>query len=251
MTQLNDYAGLYRNIAMERRDAVLQLCLHTGGGPLHWGANPGSIHGQLGDAFHRIAHDPENRAVILTGSGNAFCEAMNMEELPAPGEPGLWRRITQEGRELLLNFLDIPVPVVAAVNGPALIHAELPLLADIVLVATSTQFADLAHFTQGVVPGDGAHVIWPALLGPNRARHFLLMGQMIGADEARQLGLAAEVLEPGALQARAWEIAGQLAAKPVQVLHGTRALFTAPIRRRLLEDLDAGFAAEGLGFQAS
>lgn len=239
----------FRNIALTRHGAVLEVRLHTGGGPLQWAARAGDVHGQLGEAFHRIAHDAALRAVVLTGTGEAFCAAFDPQGFPDPQEAGLWQRITQEGRDLLLNFLDIPVPVVAAVNGPARVHAELPLLADVVLAAEGAEFADLAHFTQGVVPGDGAHVVWPALLGPNRGRQFLLTGQRIGAQQALQLGLVAQVLPLADLRASALALAAQWAEKPVAVLRGTRALLTAPMRRLLLADLDAGFAAEGLGFQ--
>jgi enoyl-CoA hydratase/carnithine racemase len=121
------------------------------------------------------------------------------------------------------------------------------VLADIVLASDTAEFADRAHFVHGVVPGDGVHVVWPLLLGPNRARHFLMTGNALSAREAQALGVVAEVLSPGAVHARAWEIAAELAAKPFVALRNTRIALTRRLRRALNDDLDVGLALEGLG----
>jgi enoyl-CoA hydratase/carnithine racemase len=96
--------------------------------------------------------------------------------------------------------------VIGAVNGQARIHAELAVLSDIVLAAETAIFPDAAHFPNGVVPGDGVHVAWPLLLGPNRGRYFLLTGEEISAQQALSLNFVAEVLPPGRLLPRAREL---------------------------------------------
>ena len=246
MHSFEHYRDRYPNIWFERRGAVVQLRLHTQGDSLKWGALDGSVHTQLGDAFRDLARDAAVRCLILTGTGSSFCAELDPKELPSgPAGPD-WTRLMREGRDLLMNFLDIDVPVVSAVNGPAYIHSELPVLADIVLASTAAEFADLAHFAYGVVPGDGVHVVWPMLLGPNRGRYFLFSGQKIGAEEARSLGVVSEVLSPERLEARSWELAVAIAGKPEAVLRGTRAALTHSIRKRLLEELGAGLALEGL-----
>lgn len=251
MTRIDASVTCYRNIVFERRDGVLELRLHTDGGPLKWGSDEGCVHGQLTEAFRDLARDTDLRTLILTGTGDAFCAELNpTENSRAPMTATRWARLLQEGRDLLRCFLDLEVPVVAAVNGPAYIHAELPVLADVVLAASTTEFADRAHFVFGVVPGDGVHVVWPLLLGVNRARHFLLTGQSITAIEARTLGVVAEVIEPDALRERAWQIASELARKPLPVLRSTRIALTRRIRRELEADLDLGLALEGLGLVA-
>ena len=101
--------------------------------------------------------------------------------------PRLWDAIYKEGKDLLMNLLDIEVPVIAAINGPALIHAEIPLMSDIVLAVEEAEFADCAHMPSNVPPADGVHVWWEMLLGPSRARYFLLTSQRIGAAEAQRL----------------------------------------------------------------
>ena len=91
------------------------------------------------------------------------------------------------------------------------------------------------------------HVVWPLLLGINRARYFLMTGQAIGAREALSLGVVAEVLPDSELQARAWELGASLERKPLVALRNTRLALTRRIRRELNDDLDVGLALEGLG----
>lgn len=248
MTQLSDYADKYHCINFSRDDAgVLEVTMHTRGGPAMWGTSLKSLHAELPDAFLDIARDRENKIVILTGTGDSFCAAMDPEEpFPEPSLSHMWPRIHTEALGLLNNLLAIPVPMIAAVNGPALIHAELAVLCDIVLAADHAQFADLAHVPGGAVPGDGVHVIWPMLLGPNRGRYFLLTGQHIDADEAKRLGFIAEVLKPDQLLPRAREHAAKLAALPATTLRNTRAVLVHDLRRRMLDELPSGLAHEGL-----
>lgn len=156
-------------------------------------------------------------------------------------------RIFKEGKDLLHNLLDIEVPVVAAVNGPAWVHAELATLSNIVIASERASFADKAHAPAGVVPGDGVHVWWEMLLGPNRSRHFLLTGAEIDAAEAKQLGFVAEVVPHENTLARAWEIARELRAKPPLMLRYSRAAMTQHIKRRMLDDLGYGLMIEGMG----
>lgn len=241
----------YRNIAVERRNGIVELRLHSAGVSLEWGSDEGCVHAQLTEAFRDLARDGDLRTVILTGTGDVFCTRLNKEEnSAAPMTATRWARLLQEGRDLFRTFLDIEVPVIAAVNGPVHVHAELPVLADIVLASTTAEFADRAHFVYGVVPGDGVHVVWPMLLGINRARHFLLTGRAIDAREALALGFVAEVHEPGALRDRAWTVAAELAAKPLLALRNTRLALTRRLRRELEADLELGLALEGLGLVA-
>jgi enoyl-CoA hydratase/carnithine racemase len=165
-------------------------------------------------------------------------------EAPAP-EPSLlemWDRIHDEAVALLENLLAIPVPVIAAVNGPALIHAEIAVLSDIVLAADHAEFADHAHGPTGVVPGDGVQTVWPMLLGPNRGRYFLLTGQRLSAQEAHRLGVVGEVLPAAGLM----QLARGLAALPPRMLRRTRMVLVRELRRRLRDELELGLLAETL-----
>jgi enoyl-CoA hydratase/carnithine racemase len=249
MTQLSDYQDKYHCINFSRDEAgVLEMVMHTRGGPAQWGTSLKSLHAELGHAFRDLADDPENRIVILTGTGDSFIATFDPEEnFHEPSLAHMWIRIHEEGLALLNNLLAIPVPMIAAVNGPALIHAELAVLCDIVLAAPNAEFADLAHIAgTGSHPGDGVHVIWPMLLGPNRGRYFLLTGERIAAEEARQIGVVGEVVSADALMDRAREIAAKLAARPAVLLRHTRTILARDLRRRMLDELPSGLAHEGL-----
>jgi enoyl-CoA hydratase/carnithine racemase len=155
--------------------------------------------------------------VILTGTGAEFSGPRATPGTSSfPTRPG-WDRIDRihwEGRHLLMRLLEIEVPMISAINGPAWRHSEIPLLCDIVLAADTAQFQDSAHFPSDVVPGDGMHIVMPLLLGLNRGRYYLLTGQTLDARKAHEFGLVAEVLPPDRLMARAWELAEELAKKP-------------------------------------
>jgi enoyl-CoA hydratase/carnithine racemase len=154
MYALASYQNTYRNIRFHREDGILQMQIHHEGGEAVWTAEPGGIHEQLGDAFYRIGHDAENRIIILTGTGKEFLTKMDVGGGP-PMDAGQWNRIFREGRDLLQNLLEIDVPIIAAVNGPAFIHAEIPTLSDIVIASETAVFADKAHAPGGVAPADG------------------------------------------------------------------------------------------------
>jgi enoyl-CoA hydratase/carnithine racemase len=243
MTQLADYANRYVNVALRREEGVLEMRLHTAGGPLIWSE---SAHRELGDAFAEVGADRENRVVILTGTGDAFCNASDSASFPSLSTPQAWDKIYWEGRRLLTTLLDIEAPVIAAINGPATRHAGLALVADIVLASETATFQDAGHFTSGVVPGDGVQVIWPLLLGHNRGKYFLLTGQVLTAQQLHALGVINEVLPPAELLPRAWALARELAKKPPLTLRYTRLVLNYDLRRRLREALEHGLALEGL-----
>jgi enoyl-CoA hydratase/carnithine racemase len=247
MSVLTDYQNRYGYIRFRRQDGILEMTIHDKGGSARWSAGETGIHRQLGDAFWDIAHDRENKVVILTGAGDVFIQEFDWTDQPTELNPSYWYRIYKEGKDLLNNMLDIEVPVIAAVNGNAFIHSEIPVLADIVLAADTARFADKIHFPTGVVPGDGVHVVWTMLLGPNRGRYFLMTGQEITAQEALQLGIVGEVLPKAKLMERAWEHARDLLKKPEIARRYTRVILTQQLKRRLMEDLSYGLMAEGLG----
>src|ERR1700730_2261273 len=247
MTELADYADKYQTIRMERRDGILQVTLHTDGGALQWGLLP---HRELPLGVHDISNDHETRAVILTGTGAEFSgpRVTDVGHPLFPTRPSMEvvDRLLTEGKQGLMNFLNIEVPIISAVNGPAWRHSELPLLADIVLAADTAPFQDSAHFTGGLVPGDGMHIVYPLLLGANRARYFLLTGQTLSAQDAHALGLVAEVLPAEKLMARAWDLAADIAKKPTSLVRATRTVLTEHLKRHMHDYLGLGLYAEML-----
>lgn len=244
MAVLAEYANKYQTIRMERRDGILQMTFHTNGGPLQWGSLP---HGEFSQAFRDVGSDPENKIIIMTGTGEAFSGPQASPDRRLRATAREWDRVYWEGKQLLHALLDIEVPMISAINGPALRHSEIPLLCDIVLAADHTTFQDSAHFPNGMVPGDGMHIVYPLLLGLNRGRYFLLTGQILTATQAQEMGLVSEVLPRQELLPRAWALAAQLAQRPPLVLRYSRVMLTQYVRRLLHDLLGYGLALEGLG----
>jgi enoyl-CoA hydratase/carnithine racemase len=256
MIKFEDYSNRYTCVKMERHEGILQMTFHTDGEDLKWGI---SAHKELSHAFYDVARDHENRCVILTGAGQSFCAefegdggpgGLNITERGLPQAAGLessaWDHIYSDAKYLLMNHLNIEVPIIAAVNGPALIHAELAVLCDIVIAADHAEFQDAPHFPNGTVPGDGVHIIWPLVLGPNRGRYFLLTGQKISAPEALHLGIVSELLPSARLLDRAWELARQIIVRPSLAVRYARVAITQQLKQMMLDNLGYGLALEGL-----
>ena len=242
--RFQDYSNSYKHAMLERDDGgVLTIRLHTEGGPLVWGDGP---HSELPEVFTDVGADSGNRVVILTGTGDRFIRELDDSWVGAM-TPVKWSKIYSHGQRLLERLLEIPVPVIGVLNGPATVHAELAVLSDIVLIADDAYLSDAPHFRFGTVPGDGVHIIWPMLLGTNRGRYFLLTGQRLTADEAHRLGVVNEVMPREELLPRARALAANLAQKPETVLRYTRDVLVHPIRRALLDGVSHGLALEGLG----
>ena len=141
--------------------ASSKSALHSNGGSCRFGPR---THQNIVDAFYDISRDPETRVMILTGTGDNWIAEFD-ESQATQTTTSLCRatgdRVYWEGKKGLQNLLDIDVPVIAAVNGPALVHSEYILTCDAVIASDNAVFQDLPHLTFGLVPGDGVHVLWP------------------------------------------------------------------------------------------
>ncbi|MGN6093663.1 MAG: enoyl-CoA hydratase/isomerase family protein [Luteibacter jiangsuensis] len=243
MSRFADYRNAYPNARLTRSpEGVLEIALHTDGGKLIFN---GHTHEQFVDLFHDVGSDPDNRVVILTGTGDAF-----MDEISPEGfdffTPRGYDKIYREGKKVLMNLLDIEVPLIAALNGPVLLHSEYALLADIVLATPETVFQDKPHFDFGIVPGDGVNLLWPEVIGSVRGRYFILTRQKLDAATAQAWGAVNEVVQADRLLARAHDIAAELAKLPPLTGRYTRIALTQKLRRIIDEGAGYGLALEGI-----
>ena len=245
MTAFDDYADRYDQVAFHRTDTgVLTMRLHTGDGPTVWSL---ATYNDVLPALRDVAADPDNEVVILTGTGDAFVAGADTSGAgTGPVLPSGFDPFYFAGSRLGSALLDIEAPIIAALNGPHRIHTELSLLADIVLAAENASWHDAGHLPAGIVPGDGAQVVWQELLGPVRANYFFWTQQTITAEEAKVLGLCNEVLPVDQLLARAHTLADQLLALPRLTRRYTHALLAARWRSLLRESTVYGMALEGL-----
>jgi enoyl-CoA hydratase/carnithine racemase len=256
MRDFEDYSQRYtQHLTMTRgEDGILEVRFHSeDGDSLHWGI---AAHRTLTEAFRDIALDRDNSVVIVTGTGEEFLGPRASEPSGKTVSPDrgmgddarMWERDAfTDAREMTNAILDIPVPVVCALNGPVRRHCETALLSDVIIASETASFEDSAHFElQDVVPGDGCHVIFTMLLGINRARAFMYQGTLIDAQEALRLGLVAEVLPKDQVLDRARAVAARIAQKSDSTRRFTRALLVHPLKEQFLKLLGPGLAYEGL-----
>jgi enoyl-CoA hydratase/carnithine racemase len=222
---------------------VVSLRFHTDGGPATF---TGPMHSALPRLLDEIAMDRDNQILVVTGTGDRFMTEIDGPSLGDITKPMVWDAIIAEGRRVVQRFADLEMPIVAAVNGPATVHSEYALLADIIVASETTVFGDFPHLTFGIVPGDGVHMIWEEALGLNRARHLILTQGQFTAAEALHWGAIAEVVPQKKVQPRAMEIAEGLATRPQLLNRYLATTIRQRLSRRMAEGTVLGMALEGI-----
>jgi enoyl-CoA hydratase/carnithine racemase len=246
MIKFEEYRDRFEFVKLERSDGILEMTLHTEGKELRWGLGP---HEELPEVFYFVGQDRDTKVIIFTGTGTEFsgpAPSPDSPSFPTRPEAFAFDKLYSEGKALLMNMLNIEVPMIGAVNGPAMRHSELPLLCDIVLAAEEASFQDSGHFISNLMPGDGVHIVYPLLMGLNRGRYFLFTGQKLDAQKCLELGLVNEVMPRDKLMARARELAQQLAKYPPLHLRYTRVILTEYLKRQMQELLGYGLSLEGM-----
>lgn len=235
-SRFEEYAEKYKDIMlMTRKDGILEVKMHTHGGPLKY---VWSVHEAWGKAWREIGADHENEVIIITGSGDKWLD----------GDPDAWKvpfiqwpsdaklKMRMESQKLMENFVfGIDVPVIAAVNGPG-VHVEFSALADITLVTEDVDFWD-PHFLAGVVPGDGMGLVLQRTIGVKRAAYYALTGKRLDGKTAVELGLANEVVAREDILKRAWELAEYMMDRPRATRVLTHGVLMRPWKQALVEDL--------------
>ena len=168
---------------------------------------------------------------------------------PSLGEifkPAWWEKSRLEGAKVTQRLLELPMPVVGVANGPATVHSEYLLLADIHIASERATYGDLPHTSFGITAGDGLHVVWEELAGTARAKWLLWTGESIDAHTALQWGVVNEVVPHEQALDRGLQIARSLAAKPALYRSLQKQTLNLNLRRRITEDIPFGMALEGL-----
>jgi len=204
-----------------------------------------TLHTALAALWDRLAADEAVRAVVLTGRGRAFSAGGDFRVMTRVQRDEAFReRNIAEARAIITGMVRCPVPVIAAVNGPAVgLGCSLALLSDLVLMAEGAYLAD-PHVQVGLVAGDGGAMVLPLIVGLARARELLFLGSRVGAEEAVRLGLANRVVPGEALLDEAMDLARRLAALPVTALRGTKRAVNLHLEQAMSAVMEAALSAE-------
>jgi enoyl-CoA hydratase/carnithine racemase len=207
------------------------------------------LHQGLAALFPQIDADAGARAVVLTGNGRAFSAGGDFAYLDALARDGDLRRQTlAHGRQIVTGMVACRVPVVAAVNGPAVgLGCSLVALSDIVFMAESAHLAD-PHVAIGLVAADGGPVSWPLLVSLQLAKEYALTGERISAQRAAQIGLANHVCPDDEVFAEALACARRIADLPPRAVEDTKRILNLHLERAVLGTIDFALTAEDRSF---
>jgi enoyl-CoA hydratase len=235
-------AASYEALHFERIDSILRVTLDHPGNELN--AVDGLLHGELARLFRELKQEDRARAVVLTARGRTFSAGGSFDWFPSLQDFNALDHLRREAKQLIWDLLDVEIPIVAAVNGPAVgLGASLVLLCDVIFMADAATLAD-PHVRVGIAAGDGGALIWPLVLGPARAKQYLLTGDALSASEAERLGLVNAVVPAGELQDTALAFAQRLAAGAPLAIRYTKQAINAGIKAAAITAFDLSTALE-------
>ncbi len=235
----------FETILIEKREnGVLLATLNR---PERLNAVNGIMHTELANIAREADNDGDVKVLVLTGAGRAFCAGGDFSgDSPISGRSGL-----KETGEIVNLMLDCSIPVISAVKGYAMgLGATIALLADIVVAGKSATFAD-THVNMGIGAGDGGQVIWPLLMGVNRAKYYLMTGDRVTGEDAERAGLVNFVVEDDEVLDKALEIADRLAAGPGLAISASKVGINAYIKMVSNLVLPVSFAQEMQTFRSA
>jgi enoyl-CoA hydratase len=209
------------------------------------------LHEALTDVWVHIMRDADARAVVLTGAGRAFSAGGNVPGFLRNVEDVEYRRAGMRTARLFVDhILGCHLPVIAAVNGPAVgLGCSIAMSSDIVLMADTAYLAD-THVAVGLVAGDGGVVTWPFMMSMLKVKEYLFTGERIPAQTAVQIGLANRVVPADSLMDEALLLAQKLAAQPPQALQETKRSLNLHLQEAALRVLPYALSAETESFSS-
>lgn len=230
----------YTHLDLRREDEVLTVRLDR---PDKLNAVNGALHSDLAMLFANLRHERDLGAIVVTGSGKAFCAGGDAEWFGHATADDVGQMFS-EARSLVFDLLEVGPPVISALNGPAYgFGATLALLCDVVIADETATIAD-PHVRMGVVAGDGGAAIWPALVGVNRAKEFLMTGDRITAREGERIGVVNRVVAEGTAVDEAHDLARRLAGGARPAIAGTKRAINQVLRVAIDAAFETSLALE-------
>ena len=240
---MSNYTQLVPHLLVESHDSVRVFTLNA---PDRYNSVDDDMHHAIVGAWRLLEADDDARAVVITGAGPAFSAGGDMTHLRnVHDDPDLRRGTVRTAERLIRAAVSCELPVVAAVNGPAVgVGATLALLSDLVVIADDAYIAD-PHVTVGLVAGDGGASLWPSYMSMLRAKEHLLLGTRVSADECLALGIANRVVPRAEVPTVALDLALQLAKQPRQAVRDTKRALNLHLRQAIDRTIDFALSAEG------
>lgn len=237
----------YQYIKVEKQNRIAVVTLNR---PEYRNALHMDAHAELEQLWLDLAQDQEVYAIVLTGAGKTFSAGGDVKLMAQRSGTieGLQYTLSVPAatKRLLQNILDVPQPIIAAVNGDAVgLGATLVLFGDIAVMAETAKFGD-THTKVGLVAGDGGTVIWPLLIGPSRAKEFLMRGLIVDGAEACRRNLVNYAVPTEEVLPKAMALATELAELPIWAVRWTKLSVNKWIKEQLNMILDASIAFEML-----
>jgi enoyl-CoA hydratase len=242
---LDRYAH-YTRLKFDRpAERVLRITLSS---PLKMGAMDAQMHREVSEIWADVDADESVSAVIITGEGRTFSAGGDLNhERKVCDDYQLRMQTMSEARKLVFGMLDCRKPIVAAARGWA-VGAGLAclILADISIASKDAKFSD-GHLKIGVASGDHAVIAWPILCGMAKAKYYLMTAETFTGEEAERMNLISLALPDEEVEARAVQIAGNLAKGAPAALRWTKAMLNHWIKQAA-PMFDASLALEFIGF---
>ncbi|MBC7381135.1 MAG: enoyl-CoA hydratase/isomerase family protein [Burkholderiaceae bacterium] len=241
----------YKYLSIQREAGIATLTLNQ---PENRNAIHAEMHAELEKVWLELAEDKEVNVIVFTGAGKFFSAGGDIKRMASRwGTDEGWRfslEVPAATRRMFQNILEVSQPIICAVNGDAVgLGATLALFSDVSVISETAKFGD-THVKVGLVAGDGGAVVWPLLIGPNRAKEFLMRGRLVSGAEAHQLNLVNHQAPADQVMEKAMEIARELAAMPPLAVRWTKLSVNKWLKQQLNLVLDASIAYEMLSMNS-
>ena len=193
-------------------------------------------------ALRGAGEDQAVRAVVLTGAGRAFSSGADLKDISTDttpdGRPDVYKTLTERYHPIMRAIREMPKPVIAAVNGPAVgIGCSLALCCDLILAAESAYFL-LAFVNIGLVPDGGSSLFLPTRIGMARASELSMLGERLTAAKALEWGLINRVVADEQLEQEVAALAVRMAAGPTRSYAGSKRQLNNWLYARMEEQLE-------------
>lgn len=233
-----------KSLIVDVQDRVARVTINR---PASLNAVAADLHTALSRVFIDLGERRDINAIVLTGAGKAFCAGGDIDWMKdAIRDPDSFEVVTWEAKRIVYSMLDCEIPIIGRINGDAVgLGATLALLCDITVMDSKARIGD-PHVRVGLNAADGGGFLWPAVIGFGKARELLLTGDLLTAEEARQLGAIGHVVATEDIDTKVDSIVSKLRHGATKAIRWTKAGYTIPLRQMAHGHMDAGTAYECL-----